>query len=188
MSAAGGAPGAVEPMASTSCCRPAEGHGEIRRPGFSGTTTCFKGMRLQNRCSGIGLHPVVEGEHLEVHHAEKSIIQFDDMLSVSAGDAERSGWKEGYDLHGLVVCGRCSGKLAGDANCYFFEEEEVKDDSPRGLQRDGVLHSETQGRDRGNKEDTLQLEHCTSMSSVSGGEVSDLSAEEFDNHDVASGV
>ena len=91
MSVAGGAPGAVELMASSSCCRPAEGHGEIRRLGFNGET-CFKGIRFQSGCSGIGLHPAVEEAHLEVHHAEKSIIQCDDMLPASAGDAERSGW------------------------------------------------------------------------------------------------
>jgi len=101
----------------------------------------------------------------------------------------------------------CSSTLAGNANSYFFEEEEVKADTPRGFRRDGVLHSETLGRARGNKEDTLQLDGCISMSSsvavneflvvvddveeptfeVSGGEISDVSAEEFDDHAVAAG-
>ena len=137
MIVAGSAPGAVEPMASTSCRRPAEGHGEIRRLGFSGGT-CFNGMRFQNGCSGIGdLHPAVEDAHLQVQHEEKSVIQCDDLLLVSAGDAERSGCcKEGYDLLDEVLCERCSSTLASYANCYSFEEEEVKGDTLRGHQRD----------------------------------------------------
>ena len=80
MIVAGSAPGAVEPMASTSCCRPAEAHGEIRRLGFSGETY-FKGMRLQNGGSGMGdLQPAREVESLRVHHEGKSIIQCDDRL------------------------------------------------------------------------------------------------------------
>jgi len=52
------------------------------------------------------LQPAREVESLQVHHAEKSIIQCDDMLPASAGDAERSGWKEDHGLHGLLLCGR----------------------------------------------------------------------------------
>ena len=129
------------------------------------------------------------------------------MFPVSAGDAERSGCKEGYDLLDEVLCERCSTTLLGDANCYFSEEEEVNGNTPRGHQRYGVLHGETQDRDRGNKEDSLQLEGCISMSpgvavirclvvidsveepkfEVPRGEISNVSPEEFDDHDVASG-
>ena len=155
------------------------------------------------------LHHARTGESLEVQHEEKSIIQCDDRFPISAGDAERSGWKDVYDVLEVVLYERCSSTSASvdDANCYFFEEEEVIGDTPRGFQRDGLLHGETQGRDRGNKGDGLPLEGCISMSSdvavkeflvaidsieepmfeVSGGEISDVSGEEFDDHDVASG-
>ena len=174
MSAADGAPVAVGPMASMSWySRPAEGQGVIGRLGCIGET-CFKKIRFRNGCSGRGdLRPAREGESLQVQHEKRRIIQCNDVLPISAGDAERSGWKEGYNLLEVALYERCSSTSpsVGDANGYFFEEEEVKADTPRGFRRDGFLHSETQGRDRGNKEDTLQLEHCTSMSSVSGGEV-----------------
>ena len=114
------------------------------------------------------LHPAREAESLQVKHEGKSIIPCDDMLPVSAGDAKRSGCcMEGYDLLDGVLCERCSSTSAsvGDASCFDFEENEVRGDTLRELQRDGVLHSETQGRDRGNKEDGLPLEGCISMSS-----------------------
>jgi len=208
VSVAGGAPGAVELMAMRGCCRPAEGLNEIRRLLVVGEIGC-KVLRLQHGGSGMGdLHHARTGESLEVQHEEKSIIQCDDRFPISAGNAERSGWREGYGLHEVVLCGRCSSKLQGDGHCYFFEEEEVKGDTPRELQGDWVLHSsESQSRDRGNKIDSLRLEGCISMSSgvavkeflvvvdnseeqtfeVSGGEISDVSAEEYDDHDVASG-
>ena len=68
------------------------------------------------------LQPAREVESLRVHHEGKSVIQCDDGLPVSAGDAKRSGWKEGYGLHEVVLCGRCSSTLVVATNCSFFEK------------------------------------------------------------------
>ena len=123
----------------------------IGRLGFIGET-CFKGIRFQGGGSGKGdLHPSWAGGSLNLQHEEMCVNQFADRLPVSAGDAERSGWKEGYIVHELELYGRCSSTSAtvDDANCDFFEEEEVIveviGDTPRGFQRDGFLRGETQG-------------------------------------------
>ena len=62
------------------------------------------------------LHHVRTGESFEVKHQGKSIFQCDDRLRISAGDAERSGWNEGYVLHEAVLCERCSSTSAGVGN------------------------------------------------------------------------
>jgi len=75
------------------------------------------------------LHPAREVESLEVLYEGKRIIQCDDRLPVSVGDAEWSGWKEGDVLNEAVLCERCSSSLEGLG--YFFEVKDFKDDMPR---------------------------------------------------------
>jgi len=110
ISVAGGAPYAVGLMASKGRCRPAESQDEIRCVVVVGESGC-KVLRSQHGYSDLGdLRPAREEEHLEVQHEKKSIIQCDDRLRISAGDAERSV------LHEAVLCERCSSTSAGVGN------------------------------------------------------------------------
>ena len=67
------------------------------------------------------LQPAREDDTLQVQHKKKSCTQCDDTILISAGDAERSGWEDGYALHVAVLCERCSSTLAGVGN--FLEEK-----------------------------------------------------------------